>query len=249
MKILMKYLIASLTFLWIGCFSVTSQKPLSVTDANLDRQTEKMAILPISADQVRFMLELPDNSKMKFSATRVGGHEDLLQCANSVLNTLIGEKKGSMVGPQRVKQLLKGTNDLQSLSVCFRDPDPITTKWKIELLSEICKKLDAKLLVFVSPIVKLKPLEVSVGDSGVVESWSGRAIVSLKVVGIEPPQLIKTCSGESNFWGKFGIVGGGDASGAIFLPFAFGKSLCRAVDEATRQALSDLTVAPTPLVK
>jgi hypothetical protein len=225
-------LIASVLMLMVsGCFVGRSFTPLSVEDA----KDETVAILPITSKQVRFVVDTPsppDQTKAQIAGYWVGGYADVVKYTNAILNTLASGKNSKLIGPDEVQRTLKGTTAAEWVHVCLDDPGPLTEAWKEEMLAEIGRKLKVDRIVVVKPKVEIAPLGGGVFYGGFWKDWRGDVTVKVEIIGLSPLHLIATHTGQADFWGAFGV--------GIQYPFALGKGLDRALDHATRQALSEL---------
>jgi hypothetical protein len=224
-------LVGVLMLMLSGCFAGRSFTPLSVENAKY----ETVAILPITPKQVRFLLnthDFSDQTKVQIAEYWVGGYADVVKYTNVILNTLASGKNSKLIGPDEVQRTLKGTTAGEWVHVCLDDPGPLTEVWKEEMLAEIGRKLKVDRIVVVKPKVEIAPLGGAADYIGFMIDWRGDVTVKVEIIGLSPLQLIATHTGQADFWGACGVVNP--------LPFALGKGLDRALDHATRQALSEL---------
>ncbi|MGD8367554.1 MAG: hypothetical protein PVG78_07930, partial [Desulfobacterales bacterium] len=227
-----------------GCFSQRSRSPMQVPGFR-GRAT---AVLPVTPDRVRFVLDVPaasGSTRVAYSEKWVKDYAQVAASANAVLDTLVGEGRDRVVGPMELQRKLEGVCAPGFLNAYLDDPGEFTEAWKRNGLAEIGKKLGIRQLIVVRPRVDIEPLNTgALGTTytgmAASASYKGTVTVTADLIGLSPPELVQTGSGFSNFWGEWGLVAAGGYGAAIVIPYGFGKGLDRALDQAARTALSEL---------
>ena len=219
-------ILLSLVLVLSGCFATRSFRSLPGTDAI----GEPVAILPVIPAQITML---------------VHSEKDYLEMAektNSVLNTLAGRRKSKLLGPKRVRKILD-KSDIESLNRILDDSRDHTTVWQSERLAEMSHRLGVKKIIRVQVEITDSPASDTkwVYGAGVVggrgKHWSGRVFVSAVLFGMSPRQLIAARGSVKEFSGKTGL---GCLFQCIPFPYAVGTTEARALDQAAREAISQL---------
>jgi hypothetical protein len=167
---------------------------------------------------------------------------EMAEKTNSVLNTLTGGRKSKLLGPRMVLNILN-RSDVESLQRILDDSGDHPTVWQSERLAEMSQKLGVEKIIRVQVEITDSPASntkwgyrggalVGRGDH-----WRGWVFVSAALFGMSPRQLIATRGSEKEFWGKTGL---GCLFQCIPFPYAVGTTEARALDQAVREAISQL---------
>jgi hypothetical protein len=218
-----------------GCYAPRSYAPLEK-----EHWPEKVtAVMPVSPDDIRS--DNPD-----FPAERVA------QVANAVINTgtkstkdkITGTKstKDKIVGPTELLSILGDEHSLKDLTDSLNAP--LGENWKVQELSKFSKRTGIETIVRTNIKVD-SPLAYSF--RGETAGIFGKKVVGYVEVNAElidlsfnPPKITYRSTGDAKHESKTGIMVGGGYGGIGILPFAYGSTFGRAVDQATREALSKL---------
>ena len=146
------------------------------------------------------------------------------------------------MGPAKLVSILGDGDLLKRITECLNAPlDEIS---KVKELSEFSKRIGVETIVrtniniyppFISPIL-------ASDTSGTKLVGSVEVNAELIDLNLIPPQIINRSAGNAEYSSTKGWFAGagGYPGGFIILPFAYGKTFGRAVDQATRDALSQL---------
>ena len=162
----------------------------------------------------------------------IASRKELAHHLNEILNTLAARSDDRLLGPAELESRLKDGAVWEKVSVYLDDPGDIGEAWKTQGLSTLLGQCGVERFVRVTALVETAPASPS--PQGV--DWHGSIIVRAELFALSAPGTRAVGSGEAEFWGNAGIFGGYGAA----LPFAFGKTVGRAADQALRAALSDL---------
>jgi hypothetical protein len=217
--------IFGLSLIMSGCYAPRSYSPLAK-----ELWPEKAtAVLPVSPDDIR-----SDNPA--FPAEKVA------QVANAVINTETKSTKDKIVGPTELLSILGDEHSLKDLTDSLNAP--LGEYWKAQELSKFSKRTGIETIVRTNINV----------DSSLAYGFKDKAlgIVGKTVVGyveinaelidlsLVPPQIICRSNGNAKHKSNTGIIVGGGYGGIGILPVVYGSTFGRAVDQATRKALSHL---------
>jgi hypothetical protein len=206
-----------------GCYSPRSYAPLKK-----EHWPEKAtAVLPVSPDDIR-----SDNPA--FPAEKVA------QVANAVINTETKSTKDKIVGPTELLSILGDEHSLKDLTDSLNAP--LGENWKVQELSKFSKRTGIETIVRVNVQV-FSPVVYEIASEGmfgtkVMESVEVNAeLIDLSFI---QPRIIYRSTGNAKHESNTGLMVGGGYGGIAILPYAYGKTFGRALDQATREALSHL---------
>jgi hypothetical protein len=164
----------------------------------------------------------------------IASRKELAQSLNEILNALAARSDDRLLGPAELESRLKDAAVGEKVPVYLDDPGDIGEAWKTQGLSTLLGQCGVERLVRITALVETAPASRSRLSQGV--DWHGSIAVRAELFTLSAPGTRAVGSGEAEFWGNAGIFGGYGAA----LPFAFGKTVGRAADQALRAALSDL---------
>ena len=225
---LRKFFIAiiCMSLLLSGCYAPRSYSPLA-KEHWPDKTT---AVLPVSPDDI--LSYAPD-----FPAEKVA------QVANAVINTETKSIKDKIVGPAELLSILGDEQSLKDLIDSLNAP--LGENWKVQKLSKFSKKTGIKAIVRVNVQVSLMEIDGAGpfgGYEGVNKEVVGPVEVNAELIDLSfiPPRIIYRSTGSAKYESNIGIEVGGSSTGIAIIPYAYGKTFGRALDQATRKALSNL---------
>jgi hypothetical protein len=144
------------------------------------------------------------------------------------------------MGPTKTKEALARTPGGERAKVFLDDPGPLDEAWKKEGLKDLSKILGLTRIIRAWPTVEGE-MGAGGGGMGMGAGWSGRVVVKVELANLAPPEISARGSGEGGYWGAAGAVGGPMAG----VPFALGTTFGRAVDQATRGAMTQIFPSKT----
>ena len=220
------------------------------------RSGEKYAILPVLPAHVRITVEKVKNPYgFTLARSNVKNRKEAADTINKVLGAIAAGKNNQIVGPKEFDAELKSSPNWKHLSVYIQDPGPLQEPWKREGLTTISREIGYQWILCIKPTVLLERNmswdDIS-GDKGkdgyefdpLGWHWKGKIRLRVDLLDLTAAKAVANCTKEAQFHGHAGVllVGGGVGSrGVVFpIPYAFGRSFERAVDQAIRQALIEL---------
>jgi hypothetical protein len=221
-----------------ACFLPRSTAPLQEDS----RPEAAIAILPVEPEQVRIILrtDAASNSSVSHGGSGIKNNERVAQVCNAVLDTLASGEGSRIMGPTKTKEALARPPGGERVKVFLDDPGPLDEGWKKDGLKDLSKILGVSRIIRVWPTVE-GGMGAGGGSGFLGSSWSGRVVVKVELVNIAPPEISACGSGEGTYWGAAGAVGGPMAA----VPFALGTTFGRAVDQATRGAMTQIFPSKT----
>ena len=221
-----------------ACFMPRSTAPLQEES----QPYAAVAIFPVEPEQVRIVLRTGASStnSVSFGESGIKNRAWVAQVCNAVLDSLASAEGSRIIGPTKTKEALAHTPGWERLKVFLDDPGPLDEAWKKDGLKDLSKILRLPRIIRVWPTV-----EGEMGAGGSVfflgSSWGGRVIVKVELVNLAPPEILARGSGEGGYWGAAGIAG--TYTGGV--PVALGTTFGRAVDQATRGAMTQILSSKT----
>jgi hypothetical protein len=221
-----------------ACFLPRSTAPLQEDS----RPETAVAILPVDPEQVRIILrtDAASTGSVSLGESGIKNRERVAQVCNAVLDTLASGEGSRIMGPTKTKEALARAPGGERTKVFLDDPGPLDEAWKKDGLKDLSKILGLTRIIRAWPTVEGK-MESGGGLGFLGSSWSGRVVVKVELVNLAPPEISARGSGEGEYWGAVGAVGG--YGGAV--PFALGTTFGRAVDQATRGAMTQIFPSKT----
>jgi hypothetical protein len=221
-----------------ACFLPRSFAPLQ----EYSRPDAAVAILPVEPEQVRIISRTDASStgSVSWGESGIKDREWVAKVCNAVLDTLASGEGSRIMGPTKTKETLARTPGGERTKVLLDDPGPLDEAWKKDGLKDLSKILGLTRIIQVWPTVE-GTMGAGGGGMGMGAGWSGRVVVKVELVNLAPPEISARGSGEGGYWGAAGAVGGPMAG----VPFALGTTFGRAVDQATRGAMTQIFPSKT----
>jgi len=229
-----------------GCFLPRDYSAWS----NPNKSAEQYAILPVLPAQVRIRVEgskASDPYEISLANSNVRNKEEVARIMNEVLDTIASRENSALEGPGKFESALKLSPHWKYFQVYINDPGPLHEPWKREGLATISRELGYQRVLSVNPTLRFKPnLSFRAHENDPLgHHWDGRINVKVDMMDLATGQITASGAGEADFYGDIGVVGFGGYGGAIIIPYAFGKALDRAVDQAIRLAFAALFAVPS----
>ncbi|MCG7853480.1 MAG: hypothetical protein MIO92_13255 [Methanosarcinaceae archaeon] len=231
--------LGALSLIASGCFMTRSQSEWS----GPARTAGRCAILPVFPEQVRVMVDAPESEnpcEISAGGTNLKSMEDVIRSINEVLDSIAAGTESPFQGPGEMEGILKRSPQCANLQVYLQDPGPLGETWKVEGLAAICRQLGLQRLVIVSLTLRFRPNINLVRPDPLHHHWDGKVEVEATMLDISTGKGVAKGRGEASFFGDIGAIVIGGPGAAIFIPYAFGKTFGRGVDEAARRALENL---------
>lgn len=223
-----------------GCFSARDLRPLAPGGPVASR----VPVLPVLASQVRITVSSAQGRSTEGFVMAESPRENMEHVAeliNEILDTLTHEHS-CLVGPSRVLLSLSEAEH-ERLNVYLDDPGPIDEAWKVRGLRAIGLALDTDRLVRVRVQLFLEEDTWTDVVDVTQSSWRGEAKVSAELLALSPAASLARSEGQDRLWGDVGVAGAGGYGAAIVVPYALGRGLGKSLDNAARQALTELLAA------
>jgi hypothetical protein len=211
-----------------GCYAPRSYSPLAK-----EHWPEKAtAILPVSPDDIQ-------SYDPRFSSEKVA------QVANAVINTETKSTKDKIVGPAELLSLLGDEHSLKGLTDSLNAP--LGGNWDVQEVSKFSKRTGIETIVRINinaftPLEFVDPAGPLGGRGGLGKKVVGPVEVNAELIDLSfiPPRIIYRSTGSAKYESNIGIEVGGSSTGIAIIPYAYGNTFGRALDQATREALSYL---------
>lgn len=220
-KLFIVLLSVGLFLLAEGCYAPASYQPL----LEKDQPAQLTAILPVMPSDVELV-----GHDVEDVVKNLG---EIAQECDKILDTLSAGSKNTLLGPSKTKDALGG--ELESFNLYLNDPDPLDSLWKQTGLTELFRKLEVSQVVLIKPTVA-----VTKTSFPTYVKWSGRVSVSVELLRLSPPGIVARKTGTAVHWSDYGVLAIGGYGGGAIIPFAIGKTFRRSLDQAMRDAFSQL---------
>ena len=169
--------------------------------------------------------------------------EKVVRVVNAVLNTLSKSTDDKIIGPSELDSVLETRTSVKKINDCFTIPKSQECQMDslISLFCEAGIENIVQIKVTVSEhYYKYSDTVSSGGFFGTRRNGQVRLMVDLLNLKNEKIETINSSSGSAEYGSNKGWMVGASMGGAFAIPYIYGKTLGRAVDQAAREALSAL---------
>ena len=231
-------IIVSLVLVLSGCFAGRKVEPLT----GIDVIEERIAILPVIPEHVVMAVESEKD------------YVKIAEKTNSILDILAKGKKSKLIGPKKVRRSLEGMADTETLNLWLDELGKYSKCEMSQELIEIGNRLKVKKIIRVKLEVLISGNETvrwvegidggsgAAGIGGIGKHWKGYVYVTADLFDLSQPRYVTYDRGSDEYWGKMGLgtcfAFGGGMGGCLPFPYASGETKIRALDQATREAIS-----------
>ncbi len=227
-----------------GCFSYRSMRALQRSSW----PDEPRAIIPVRAGDVRLTIRegTGNTEEIAASDSSVSGQADAAEGINAVLDTLSKGKGNPLCGPSRLVRQAGDADWLECLRVYLDDPGPPDEPWKCKGRLEVVERIGYGRVLVVRPTIEFDAGREGFVKNSVQYDWHGRIVIEVDDVDLQSGLTVASGTGDVPFSGHAGIIGigGGPSPYAVVVPYGWGKTFGRAVDQAARQAFAGLFGPP-----
>jgi hypothetical protein len=196
---------------------------------------------------VPLTVKIPDSThpyEISAAATNVRNMEDVARSINEVFDTIAGDKESPLQGPREVEAVLKRSPQWGHLLVYLQDPGPSDEPWKVEGIAAVLGQLGLQRVLIVTPILRftqnIDPMRPHQSSPQIGHHWSGMVQIELTMLDLSTGRESASGRGEASFYGYVGVIIVAGYGGGAVIPYAFGKTFHRGVDQAARSALENL---------
>ena len=190
----------------------------------------KRSALEVAAQPLALTALLPVETEASYGDAKPS-RDSVVQLGNAVLDTLAKAKHGNLIGPSKVMSLL-GSNGIPAC-LCWKARDISVESNAIAPSRQVAQLLGVHQLVrcwLSPPICSSRNQQFNEGFSS---EWSGYIKVDMELINLEPPKVLNTSSAAGRAEQTIGLW-------LPLLPFFYGATFGRAVDQAERTALTQL---------
>jgi hypothetical protein len=221
-----------------GCF--LGRKVETLTD--IDAIEEPIAILPV----------LPEHVVMAVESEK--DYAKMAKKTNSVLDSLARRRNSKLIGPKKVRRSLEGMVNAECLNLWLDELGKYSKSGMSQELIEIGNRLKVKKIIRVKLEVLISGNETvrwvegidggsgAAGIAGIGKHWKGYVYVTADLFDLSQPRYVTYDRGSDEYWGKMGVGScfafGSGMGGCLPFPYASGETKIRALDQATREAIS-----------
>jgi hypothetical protein len=200
---------------------------------------KRVAVIPITPAQVRMVLRLPASSgseNVVLGENIVKDRDEVAQVINTILNSLADGTGNPLLGPEKLHAQLKDAAVWEKIYVYLNDPGSINESWKLRGLLALFEQINIDNIARIVAIVDAVPVANTGTTGSLAIRWQGKVIIRAELFSISQSDILSAGSGEAEFWGTIGAIGGF----GVGVPFGLGKTFDCAADQALREALSEL---------